>query len=293
VASKSYVVDAVLNIVQSRTHRIKSGWKVVLQVLCAVSRANVDEDCIQRGFTAVTAGLRPLFDDYFQETVETIYAFATCQASVATSLEAIKRLRQAADHAVSASGAATPANAEQASPGTHFYSILKCLTDSVGDPRKDVRGAALETLFEILCEHSTFLAGSHSDFQDSCWNSVLTGLIEPLFKSLQPGGVSGEAAAQSAGGSLYLAALKALGRLFEASLVAWPTSVLERAVVLLDHAVRQESEAVADTAVANAAREILRNLASLASEGKGIPEASAQVVKKAAAELLQNGSEVH
>lgn len=277
--SKSYVVDAVLNIVQSRT-KGKTGWKAVLRILEAVSWAIKNDEIIQRAFTAVTAGLKPLFEEHFQESMQTICAFAKCQASVATSLEAIKCLQLAANFISSAQRSAASAVAEV---GSQFFSILKYLADSVWDQRKDVRGAALETLFEILCEHTSFLDGSG-------WECVLTDVIEPLFKGLHDQ-LKMEGAEQTA--PVYLAALKAFSRLFEVSLLSvffQQPSVLTRALVPLERAVRQETEAVTNAAVANAARECLRVAATCASKQTGMDKASTSILETAAKALLQNGS---
>lgn len=277
--TKSYVVDAVLYIVQSRTQRIKAGWKAVLRILEAVSWAIKNEEVIQRAFTAVTAGLRLLFEEHFQESMQTICAFAKCQASVATSLEAIKCLQLAASSISSAHRAGASAVAE---PGSQFFSILKYLADSVWDQRKDVRGAALETLFEILCEQTTFLDGSG-------WECVMTDVIEPLFKGLHDQ-LKMEGAEQVA--PVYLAALKAFSRLFEVSLLSvffQQPPVLTRALAPLQRAVRQETEAVTDAAVANAARECLRVATTCASKIPGMGKASTSILEAAAKELLQNG----
>jgi len=191
-------------------------------------------------------------------------------------LEAIKCLRQAADHICAAQGSAAVSGTEKTEQGTIFFSILKCLAESVEDLRKDVRGAALETLFEILCQHSGFVGGS--GFQ-----IVLTDIIEPLFKSLHDQlkiGGSDPAAAISA--SLYLAAVKALTRLFEVSLAAWPPASLERALGLLD-------QAASNATVATAARECIRTLVTVASEQNGLHEASVSLLKAAAKDLPQNG----
>lgn len=286
---KSYVVDALLYIVQYRTHRIKSGWKVVLRILAAVSRALVDEEGIQRGFTAITAGLRHqvLFEEHFQETVDTIYAFATCQSSVAASLEAIKCLHQAADYkclfaAAEKVQAVTPGGTEKTAQGTVFFRILKCLADSISDPRKDVRKAALETLFEILCQHSGFVGGSG-------WEIVMTDIIEQVFKGLhdrvKAGGTDPDAETSA---SLYLAAVKDLTRLIEESIEAWPASALLRAMALLQ---QTATNMVDRAAVAAAASECVRKLAGLAAERKGLSVDPVSLLKAANKEMSQNGGD--
>lgn len=245
----------------------------MLKVLEAVSWAIKNEEVIQRGFSAIAAGLPQLLAEHFQEALETIRAFAKCQASATTSLEAIKCLSLAADHLCSS-------QAEKIAPGSHFFNILKYLADSVWDQRKDVRGAALETLFQILCRHT-------SSVDESGWELVLTDIIETLFKGLQdqlkPGGA--EQVAADAAASLYIAALKALTRLLEASLSCWSPGIVTRALAPLTQAVRQESEAAQNAAMANAARECLRALAARASAESGVQEASISAIQAAAKDL--------
>jgi hypothetical protein len=289
-AAKNYVVDAVLNIVQSRPHSIRSGWKVVLYILRVVASDSSDEEVVQSGFTAVTSTLRhrSLFQEFFQDTILTASAFANCKVSVATSVEAIKFLHRSADylHTKRSRGdsnpASSPSDAQSESSGlapedttSHTVSILRCLSSVVEDQRQDVRLAALETLFEILC-------GLGACFDTQGWHMVSTEILSPLFAGFQKRLTAQDASMGKTVAPIYVSALKALVRVFDVQSSAWSPPVLESVLALLKPPLQLVGEAAP---IASEAQNTLRQLESFADR-EHVDKASLAMLKQAAKELL-------
>jgi len=296
--AKTYVVDAVLNIVQSRTHRIRSGWKLVLHILRVVSQEAASEDVLQRGFTAVTSSLRHkcLFEEHFQDTIHTASAFANCQASLATSVEAIKCLRLSADylHALQSNPAAANSSQFESSGSDDgatsgimrpWLFILRCLSSLVGDPRQDVKLASLETFFEILCEKATFFSA-----QD--WQLVFRDVAESIFEVLHKQLTLQNSKNAATIVPLYLIVVKALARIFEVNSSAMAPAVLELALTMLRPAamlkialaLNDVEASAAHRNVADVACESIRQLLAVAERSQS-DEACIVLLKNTAAEL--------
>jgi len=160
----------------------------------------------------------------------------------------------ALDDAVAVAGASHPA--------AHWFPVLRGLSLLIGDPRREVRGAALKGFFDCLREHGS------AAFDEDTWRMVFNGVIKPLFDDifhqLQHGeyrnaensgdqGSSGPAKvtegtaaswAASMGPPTCLSALTQLVRLFAAHLDVL-SFLLDHVLRLIETCIQHDTEAVA------------------------------------------------
>jgi brefeldin A-inhibited guanine nucleotide-exchange protein len=150
------------------------------------------------------------------------------------------------------------------------------LSTLVSDPRRDVRAAALNGVFDCLREHGSAV------FDEDTWRMVFNGVIKPLFDDIHhqlqhsdrshadgAAGKSQEGTAASWAASMgpptCLAALTALVRLFEVHLDSL-SFLLDDVLRLIESCIQHDTEAVARIGVEGFKQLLLHTGKSLSAE---------------------------
>jgi brefeldin A-inhibited guanine nucleotide-exchange protein len=260
---KELIIQIIVQMVQKNRQNIKSGWKTVFHILHAAAQDSCNEAAAQMAFRVMSQVLEPdtyhLFVENFADGVRTLLAFGNCKADVEMSKSAINFLLQAAKYLADKekpdpplppampAGAGVDAGTNTSHPAAHWFPILRGLSMLVADPRRDVRAAALNGVFDCLREHGSAV------FDEDTWRMVFNGVIKPLFDDIfhqlqdgrKPDGSMGEAPkAASMGPPTCLAALTALVRVVGANLDSL-IFLLDDVLKLLKTCIQHESEAVA------------------------------------------------
>jgi len=219
-----------------------------------------------------------LFLDNFGDGVRTLLAFGQCKANTETSLRAIGLVLQATGHLADRNGSSMPppapptpeqqdvmvggatgsAMSSSSHPAAHWFSVLRGLSVLIGDPRKDVRQAALNGVFDCLRTHGCKV------FDEDTWHMIFNGVIKPLFDDIHhqlanaegrkpdsavvgaagsPEGKSGSWAA-AIGPPTCSAALTALLKLFDAHLDTL-VFLLDDVLKLIQNCILHDTEAIA------------------------------------------------
>mmetsp|Transcript_86464 Transcript_86464/g.222718 ORF Transcript_86464/g.222718 Transcript_86464/m.222718 type:complete len:1855 (+) Transcript_86464:120-5684(+) len=267
---KDLIVQIISNMVQARINNIKSGWKTVFHILYAAAQEHNNEVITQSAFICIEKVIElnySLFVENFSDGIRTLLAFGQCKANLQTSLQAIGYLRQAAEYLADESkpkpppppsgfpGGVAGAGGEVAvsgHPAAHWFPILRGLSMLVSDPRREVRSASLNGVFDCLRDHGSAV------FDEDTWRMVFNGVVKPLFDDIhcqlqngdpnrKPDG-SGEGTAASWAASMgpptCLAALTALVRLFEAHVDSL-SFLLDDVLRLIENCIQHDTEAVA------------------------------------------------
>jgi len=271
---KEYIVSIISTMVQSRITNIKSGWKIVFHILRAAAQEHNTKAVPRSAFIVVDTVVQhhyEIFVENFSDGVRALLAFGQCKAELELSLRAITYLLQAAEYLADSSKpdppppsskdskdlpVAPPVEATNGShPAAHWFPILRGLSTLVGDPRREIRAAALDGVFECLREYGS------SVFDEDTWRMVFNGVIKPLFDDIHhqladqrktegaaaDGSRSEGTAASwavSMGPPTCLAALTALVRLFDAQIDALGF-LLDEVLKLLENCIQHDTEAVA------------------------------------------------
>jgi len=298
---KELIVSIVSNITQARMQNIKSGWKIVFHILHAAAQEHGGEiGAAQVAFAVIEQVVEHnycIFVENFSDGVKVLLAFGQCKSSLTTSLQAITYLLKSAEYLadeskpdpppppmppkvvgvlvgdvpcedkVAAPAGTTIADDAPAGPllaAAHWFPILRGLSALISDPRREVRTAALNGVFDCLRDHG------RSAFDRDTWQMVFRGVIFPLFDDIHhqlqqhdqrnregaptagesngsgPGASPGTAASWAAqmGPPTCLAALTALVRLFDAHHEAL-SFLLNDVLKLLTNCIQHETEAVA------------------------------------------------
>eukprot|EP00928_Gymnodinium_smaydae_P017978 TRINITY_DN16856_c0_g1_i1.p1 TRINITY_DN16856_c0_g1~~TRINITY_DN16856_c0_g1_i1.p1 ORF type:complete len:1849 (-),score=514.47 TRINITY_DN16856_c0_g1_i1:74-5620(-) len=230
---KELIVSILSNLVQSRINSIKSGWKIVFQVLHTAANDPGNEKCAEVAFAIVEKVVNEhyeIFVDNFTDGVRALLAFGQCKASLSMSLKAVAMLVRSAEYLADDSSPAPPpppsglaqAGADASHAAAHWFPILRGAAMLVSDPRREVRGAALNAAFDILRRHGKRV------FDQDTWRMVFNGVIKPLFDDIhhqlqdsthRPDGTAASWAAAMAPPTC-LAAMTELVKLFDANLEA-------------------------------------------------------------------------
>mmetsp|Transcript_58738 Transcript_58738/g.137076 ORF Transcript_58738/g.137076 Transcript_58738/m.137076 type:complete len:1749 (+) Transcript_58738:59-5305(+) len=269
---KEYIVSIISNMVQSRITNIKSGWKIVFHILRAAAQEHNTKAVPRSAFIVMDTVVQhhfEIFVENFSEGVRALLAFGQCKAELELSMRAITYLLQAAEYladsskpdppppstkdnkdlptpAVESSGSA----ANGSHPAAHWFPILRGLSTLVGDPRREIRAAALDGVFECLREYGSAV------FDEDTWRMAFNGVIKPLFDDIhhqladqrKSEGTTSDgkdaAWALSMVPPTCLAALTALVRLFDAQIEALGF-LLDEVLKLLENCIQHDTEAVA------------------------------------------------
>eukprot|EP00811_Abedinium_folium_P011141 NODE_2030_length_2308_cov_14.290692.p1 GENE.NODE_2030_length_2308_cov_14.290692~~NODE_2030_length_2308_cov_14.290692.p1 ORF type:complete len:706 (+),score=208.91 NODE_2030_length_2308_cov_14.290692:3-2120(+) len=206
---KDLIVSVISFMVQSRIQNIKSGWKTVFHILHTAAQEQGLDTATQSSFAIMETVIKQhhhLFLENFTDGVRTLLAFAQCKVDLAMSLQAITYLLQAAEHlatspdlpkdmaATSPSPSHSAGHAITSSPTTpamvtasvvvtgvateQWFPILRGLSMLVSDPRRDVRAAALNGVFDCLRDYG------NATFDEDTWRMVFNGVIKPLFDDI-------------------------------------------------------------------------------------------------------------
>uniref|UniRef100_A0A7S1LWR9 SEC7 domain-containing protein n=1 Tax=Alexandrium catenella TaxID=2925 RepID=A0A7S1LWR9_ALECA len=271
---KDLVVSIISNMVHMRINNIKSGWKTVFHILHSAAQDHGSDATAQCAFACIEKVIEVsyhLFIENLTDGVRCLLAFGQCKANLSLSLKSIAYILQAAEYladktkpeppppplstlAVMHGSADAVAQAGPSHPAAHWFPILRGLSMLVSDPRRDVRAAALNGVFDVLREHGSAV------FDEDTWRMVFNGVIKPLFYDIhdqlqngdqRPDGAGdgrseGTAAswAASMGPPTCLAALTALVRLFESNLASL-SFLLDDVLRLIEKCIQHETEAVA------------------------------------------------
>jgi len=137
----------------------------------------------------------------------------------------------------------------------------------VSDPRKDLRGAALNAVFDCLRKHGAQV------FDEDTWRMVFNGVIKPLFDDIhhqlqhgvqKPDGTAASWAV-AMGPPTCLAAMTDLVRLFDAHLESL-AFLLDDVLKLITNCVQHDTEAVARIGVEGFKQLLIHTGGKLASE---------------------------
>jgi brefeldin A-inhibited guanine nucleotide-exchange protein len=260
---KELIIQIIVQMVQKNRQNIKSGWKTVFHIIHAAAQDATNEVAAETAFKVIEQVLESdtyhLFVENFADGVRTLLAFGHCKANLQISMDAIKYLLQAAKYLADKdkpdpplppgmpTGAGVDAGSASTShPAAHWFPILRGLSMLVADPRRDVRAAALNGVFDCLREHGSTV------FDEDTWRMVFNGVIKPLFDDIfhqlqdgrKPDGSMGETPKASMGPPTCLAALTALVRVVSANLDSL-AFLLDDVLKLLKACIQHESEAVA------------------------------------------------
>jgi len=261
---KELIVSIISNMVQARMGNIKSGWKIVFQILQSATEQG--EAVLQVAFTIMQRVQQEHYDLFIEnisDGVRTLLAFGQCTASLTVSMGAIEYLVQAAEHLADASkdttepdppvmartespspSGASPGGVDANHSAAHWFPILRGLSTLVSDSRRQVREAALAGVFDSLRKHGS------SVFDEDTWRMVFNGVIKPLFDDIHhqllQSYTNGTAAswAVSMGPPTCLAAMNELVRLVDTNLDAL-AFLLDDVLTLITNCVQHDIEAVA------------------------------------------------
>merc|ERR1719362_2825 len=268
---KDLVVSSISNMVHMRINNIKSGWKTVFHILhtATLDHGGDNEAITTCAFTCIEKVIEvnyPLFVENLSDGVRTLLAFGQCKAVAAISVKSVSYLLQAAEYLAdrtksgqpvllqspisglsnaipgTAASAEVSANDALASnhPAAQWMPILRGLAMLVSDPRRDVRAAALNGVFDCLRDHGSAV------FDEDTWRMAFNSVIKPLFDDIhhQLSGGDVQKSETNPGPPTCLAALTALVRLFEARLdsIAF---LLDDVLRLIENCVQHDTEAVA------------------------------------------------
>lgn len=257
---KELIVSILSNMVQARIHNIKSGWKIVLHVCQTVATDSTGNDgCAQVAFAIVEKVIDDRFDIFienFGDGLRVLMSFGQSPASTSLSLKAIKYLVTTADKLAEASAAPsvafsqTPCVADSINTAETWFPILRGLATLVSDPRREVREAALPSVFGILKRQDALV------FDEDTWRMVFNGVIKPLFDDIH----HQLADVQKADGNpaswtvamappTCLAAMTELSKLFAANLDSL-AFLLDDVLKLMKSFVQHETEAMARIGIA-------------------------------------------
>ncbi|CAE8639249.1 unnamed protein product, partial [Polarella glacialis] len=271
---KGFIVESISFITNKRGQNIKSGWKTVFHICYAAAQESGtgNEATLDVAFSIlakVTEHNYSLFVENFTDGVRALLAFGQCKAKLQLSLDAISYLLKAADYLAdptspdpppppssSLSGVAAPASTSgegNSHPAAHWFPILRGLSMLVSDPRREVRQAALNGVFDVLKDRGSQV------FDEDTWRMVFNGVIKPLFDDIHhqllpsdkqdsdaanSRSDSWAGASQSMGPATCLEALTQLNRLFEAHLDSL-AFLLEDVLRLIQNCIQHEYEALA------------------------------------------------
>jgi len=276
---KELIIHIIVQMVQKNRKNIKSGWKTVFHILHAAAQDVDGEYFAGYAFPVMQMVLEPetyyLFVENIVDGVRTLLAFGHCKADQKISLDAIKYLLHAAQYLADKDKPDPPlppalliAEAGQANsshPAAHWFPILRGLSMLVADPRRDVRTAALNGVFDALREHGSAV------FDEEAWRMVFNGVIKPLFDDIfhQLQGANNllesQKPASQMGPPTCLLALTALVRVVISNLESL-AFLLEDVLKLLKTCIQHETEAVARIGVEGFKQLLLGTAAAMKAE---------------------------
>lgn len=269
---KDYLVYIISYMADASFQNIRSGWKAVLHICAAAAQdPALSEATIEIAFKVVEKvnadSCYHLFLENFTDGIRALLSFAQCkvekrpgkEAKPEMSMQAISYLLKAAekladpqtDLPAGCSLSQDPAISD-GQPAAVWFPILRGLSILVGDPRRDVRAAALNGVFDILRDYGKQI------FDEDMWRMVFNGVIKPLFDDIhhqlapqsdhkqEGNGAEGRQDGHwaSMGPPTCLAALTQLVRLIEAHLDVL-AFLLDDVLRLIRNCIQHEFEAVA------------------------------------------------
>eukprot|EP01119_Soliformovum_irregulare_P013394 TRINITY_DN3553_c0_g1_i7.p1 TRINITY_DN3553_c0_g1~~TRINITY_DN3553_c0_g1_i7.p1 ORF type:complete len:1701 (-),score=587.09 TRINITY_DN3553_c0_g1_i7:49-5151(-) len=189
VKIRQLVIECLANMVKSRAHNIKSGWKSIF-VAFTVAASDHDESIVHLAFHTAEQVIQGHFnliaDPFFNDCVNCLVAYGNNHLFIDTSLKAIKAVVQCADHL--AQGRVVELQSDE-NGKQGFYSdnkqhlalwfpILTGLSGIVSHSHIDVRTAAMKALFNILNLYGDLL-------NDKFWELLFRGVLLPMFDNVQ------------------------------------------------------------------------------------------------------------
>ncbi|KAL6504030.1 Brefeldin A-inhibited guanine nucleotide-exchange protein 5 [Orobanche gracilis] len=188
------IVDCIVQMIKSKVGSIKSGWRSVFMIFTAAAYDDL-EPIVESAFDNVEQVILEHFDqvvgDCFMDCVNCLIGFANSKSSHRISLKAISLLRICEDRLAEGlipGGALKPIDvtADESFDVTerYWFPMLAGLSDLTSDPRSEVRGCALEVLFDLLNERG-------SKFSSSFWENIFQRVLFPIFDNVRHAGKEG------------------------------------------------------------------------------------------------------
>lgn len=211
VLNRDLVVQCVGYMIMKRARNIKSGWKIILQILGLAAKLSNDEllaspnspdherrvtdssGVVKLGFDHISMIINEHFllvSEAFEECITCLSAFAKQQLQTNIAAESILFIRTCTDKVVSGDVEGIPVTQQYGEPdGTCFtdsrehlrvwFPILTGLSQLItSDPREQVQQCAMETLFSILSTHGKL-------FSAKLWELIFSGVLLPIFDEIK------------------------------------------------------------------------------------------------------------
>ncbi|KAK7265505.1 hypothetical protein RJT34_33125 [Clitoria ternatea] len=193
-SKRRLIVDCIVQMIKSKVGNIKSGWHSVFMIFTASADDEL-ESIVESAFENVEQVILEHFDqvvgDCFMDCVNCLIRFANNKSSHRISLKAIALLRICEDRLAEGlipGGALMPIDAKADATldvtEHYWFPMLAGLSDLTSDQRPEVRGCALEVLFDLLNERG-------SKFSTSFWESIFHRVLFPIFDHVRHAGKEG------------------------------------------------------------------------------------------------------
>jgi len=190
------LIVSSISIVFTRIQNVRSGWKIVFNILRAAVQEPGNEAAPESAFNIMERVIEISWDFFvenFGDGVRALDAFAS-QGNLDIAMKATVYLQKAAQCLVSdkrlqregspAAGLRAVEDAADHPADTdnplvaHWFLILRALSRLVGDPRPSLRGAGLTGVVHCLRDHGLVA------FDEEMWRMVFKGVIKPLFEDV-------------------------------------------------------------------------------------------------------------
>jgi len=205
VLNRDLVVQCIGYIIMKRAKSIKSGWRIILQVLATAAKLSDSEvtakgqrleesiEVVKLSFNYLSIIIKEYFhliSEAFEDCITCLVAFIKQRLQPNISVQAIQLMLQCARKIVSGEIEGIPAEQQKDEPDgvlfvdsrEHFrvwFPLLLGLQSTVtGDSRVPVRRSALTALFDVLIAHG-------ASFSSKLWDVIFSGVLMPIFDEVK------------------------------------------------------------------------------------------------------------
>jgi brefeldin A-inhibited guanine nucleotide-exchange protein len=242
---RELTLQCIRQIVQSRSARIKSGWKNIFSALSLVTR---DKDKAIVKFAAdilhmVVSDCFGQFNEMFVECVNCLVAFACNRHSAEIAVQSVDGIEKCADE-LALGQIVAPSNADKFGDDEEavrlWFPVLTGLSRVIMDPRLDVRTRSLNALFGMLRTHGSL-------FSPKLWQLVFRGVLFPIFDDVK---YACEYVENDWLHTTCFSAFHLLIEVFSQFFVELDELVFSDLLELISHAMKQDDDRVASIGVA-------------------------------------------